>query len=170
MTDPNRCVSSSGISARCLGRGPVLSLYLLLASSVRGYLGTILPVTSRRAHLILIRPIIGLPVHGAPLKPGTSDRGTLRLAPRADKNYRILSVSKFPDSRRKSASQLKLLQAQPPSYLLDIIHLRTHNRTAAMGRDLQKRKNRSSRPTVRQSNRLKKPLNPLGNSLIAQNW
>ncbi|KAG6356779.1 hypothetical protein INS49_014653 [Diaporthe citri] len=39
-----------------------------------------------------------------------------------------------------------------------------------MGRDLQKRKNRSSRPTVRQPNRLKKPLNPLGNSLIAKNW
>ncbi|ROV92635.1 hypothetical protein VPNG_09885 [Cytospora leucostoma] len=39
-----------------------------------------------------------------------------------------------------------------------------------MGRDLQKRKNRSSRPVVKQSNRLKKPLNPLGNSLIAKNW
>lgn len=39
-----------------------------------------------------------------------------------------------------------------------------------MGRDLQKRKNRSSRPTIRQPNRLKKPLNPLGNSLIAKNW
>lgn len=39
-----------------------------------------------------------------------------------------------------------------------------------MGRDLQKRKNRSSRPTIRQSNRLKKPLNPLGNSLVARNW
>ncbi|KKY31716.1 putative ribosome biosis protein nop16 [Diaporthe ampelina] len=39
-----------------------------------------------------------------------------------------------------------------------------------MGRDLQKRKNRSSRPTIRQPNRLKKPLNPLGNSTIAKNW
>ncbi|CAN8095420.1 unnamed protein product [Discula destructiva] len=39
-----------------------------------------------------------------------------------------------------------------------------------MGRDLQKRKNRSSRPVIRQSNRLKKPLNPLGNSLVAKNW
>ncbi|KAJ4388774.1 Ribosome biogenesis protein Nop16 [Gnomoniopsis smithogilvyi] len=39
-----------------------------------------------------------------------------------------------------------------------------------MGRDLQKRKNRSSRPTIRQSNRLKKPLNPQGNSLVARNW
>ncbi|KUI71624.1 Nucleolar protein 16 [Cytospora mali] len=39
-----------------------------------------------------------------------------------------------------------------------------------MGRDLQKRKNRSSRPVIKQSNRLKKPLNPLGNSLIAKNW
>ncbi|KAL1868288.1 Nucleolar protein 16 [Diaporthe australafricana] len=39
-----------------------------------------------------------------------------------------------------------------------------------MGRDLQKRKNRSSRPTIKQSNRLKKPLNPLGNSTIARNW
>ncbi|KAJ0117735.1 ribosome biosis protein nop16 [Diaporthe amygdali] len=39
-----------------------------------------------------------------------------------------------------------------------------------MGRDLQKRKNRSSRATIRQPNRLKKPLNPLGNSIIAKNW
>lgn len=39
-----------------------------------------------------------------------------------------------------------------------------------MGRDLQKRKRRSSRPTIKQSNRLKKPLNPLGNSTIAKNW
>ncbi|KAG8159833.1 hypothetical protein KVR01_010470 [Diaporthe batatas] len=39
-----------------------------------------------------------------------------------------------------------------------------------MGRDLQKRKNRSSRPTIRQPNKLKKSLNPLGNSLIAKNW
>ncbi|CAJ2507265.1 Uu.00g084510.m01.CDS01 [Anthostomella pinea] len=41
-----------------------------------------------------------------------------------------------------------------------------------MGRDLQKRKRRSSRPTMRQptstkSNRL---LNPLGNSIVAKNW
>ncbi|KAI3401023.1 hypothetical protein diail_728 [Diaporthe ilicicola] len=39
-----------------------------------------------------------------------------------------------------------------------------------MGRDLQKRKNRSSRATIRQPNRLKKPLNPLGSSTIAKNW
>ncbi|ROW09057.1 hypothetical protein VMCG_02877 [Cytospora schulzeri] len=39
-----------------------------------------------------------------------------------------------------------------------------------MGRDLQKRKRRSSRPAIKQSNRLKKPLNPLGNSTIAKNW
>ncbi|KAF3770826.1 hypothetical protein M406DRAFT_285612 [Cryphonectria parasitica EP155] len=39
-----------------------------------------------------------------------------------------------------------------------------------MGRDLQKRKRRSSRPTIRQSNQPKKPLNPRGNSLIAKNW
>lgn len=42
--------------------------------------------------------------------------------------------------------------------------------TATMGRELQKRKNRSSRPVIRQSNRLKKPLNPMGNSLVAKNW
>src|SRR4051794_16783581 len=39
-----------------------------------------------------------------------------------------------------------------------------------MGRELQERKNRSSRPTVRQPNRRKKALNPSGNQLIAQNW
>ncbi|POS75492.1 Nop16-like protein [Diaporthe helianthi] len=39
-----------------------------------------------------------------------------------------------------------------------------------MGRDLQKRKNRSSRSTIRQPNRFKKPLNPMGNSLVAKNW
>ncbi|KAI1636935.1 ribosome biogenesis protein Nop16 [Biscogniauxia mediterranea] len=42
-----------------------------------------------------------------------------------------------------------------------------------MGRDLQKRKRRSSRPAVRQpsSSRLTKHLlNPLGNSIVARNW
>jgi len=39
-----------------------------------------------------------------------------------------------------------------------------------MGRELQKRKNRSSRPTVRQPNRRRKALNPSGSQLIAQNW
>ncbi|KAB5547332.1 ribosome biogenesis protein Nop16 [Coniochaeta sp. 2T2.1] len=39
-----------------------------------------------------------------------------------------------------------------------------------MGRELQKRKNRSSRATVRQPVRRKKALNPSGNQLIAQNW
>ncbi|KAI1485156.1 ribosome biogenesis protein Nop16 [Biscogniauxia mediterranea] len=42
-----------------------------------------------------------------------------------------------------------------------------------MGRDLQKRKRRSSRPAVRQpsSGRLTKHLlNPLGNSIVARNW
>jgi nucleolar protein 16 len=39
-----------------------------------------------------------------------------------------------------------------------------------MGRELQKRKNRSSRATVRQPNRRRKALNPSGSQLIAQNW
>ncbi|KAK3378235.1 ribosome biogenesis protein Nop16 [Podospora didyma] len=39
-----------------------------------------------------------------------------------------------------------------------------------MGRELQKRKNRSSRSTVRMPNRRKKALNPLGSSIVAQNW
>lgn len=39
-----------------------------------------------------------------------------------------------------------------------------------MGRELQKRKRRSSRPKVQTHNRSKKLLNPLGNNLIAQNW
>ncbi|KAI0600482.1 ribosome biogenesis protein Nop16 [Biscogniauxia sp. FL1348] len=42
-----------------------------------------------------------------------------------------------------------------------------------MGRDLQKRKRRSSRPAIRQpsSSRLTKHLlNPLGNSIVARNW
>lgn len=40
-----------------------------------------------------------------------------------------------------------------------------------MGRTVrQKRKNRSSRPKVKQTNRPKKALNPLGNDLIAKNW
>ena len=39
-----------------------------------------------------------------------------------------------------------------------------------MGRELQKRKNRSSRPTIRQPNRRRKALNPSGSQLIAQNW
>ncbi|KAL8383090.1 hypothetical protein RB595_006715 [Gaeumannomyces hyphopodioides] len=40
-----------------------------------------------------------------------------------------------------------------------------------MGRTVrQKRKARSSRPKVQQSNKPKKQLNPMGNSIIARNW
>lgn len=39
-----------------------------------------------------------------------------------------------------------------------------------MGRELQKRKRRSSRATVRQPTSHKKPLNPMGNSIVAKNW
>ncbi|KXX78466.1 Nucleolar protein 16 [Madurella mycetomatis] len=39
-----------------------------------------------------------------------------------------------------------------------------------MGRELQKRKRRSSRATVRMPNKRKKALNPLGNNIIAKNW
>jgi nucleolar protein 16 len=39
-----------------------------------------------------------------------------------------------------------------------------------MGRELQKRKNRSSRAVVRQPVRRRKALNPSGNALIAVNW
>jgi nucleolar protein 16 len=39
-----------------------------------------------------------------------------------------------------------------------------------MGREIQKKKRRSKSQPIRQSNRLKKPLNPLGNSTIAANW
>ncbi|PON26896.1 hypothetical protein TGAM01_v204397 [Trichoderma gamsii] len=39
-----------------------------------------------------------------------------------------------------------------------------------MGRELQKRKRRSGRAPVRQSNTTKKILNPRGNSVIAKNW
>ncbi|KAK3327164.1 ribosome biogenesis protein Nop16 [Cercophora scortea] len=39
-----------------------------------------------------------------------------------------------------------------------------------MGRELQKRKRRSSRATVKMPHRRKKALNPMGNDIIAQNW
>ncbi|KAK3684802.1 ribosome biogenesis protein Nop16 [Podospora appendiculata] len=39
-----------------------------------------------------------------------------------------------------------------------------------MGRELQKRKRRSSRATVTMPHRRKKALNPMGNDIIAQNW
>ncbi|KAK4127399.1 hypothetical protein N657DRAFT_687675 [Parathielavia appendiculata] len=39
-----------------------------------------------------------------------------------------------------------------------------------MGRELQKRKRRSSRAKVTMPNRRKKALNPLGNGIIAKNW
>ncbi|KAL1899913.1 Nucleolar protein 16 [Sporothrix stenoceras] len=40
-----------------------------------------------------------------------------------------------------------------------------------MGRSVrQKRKARSSRPTVRQSNNRARPVNPTGNAIIAENW
>lgn len=39
-----------------------------------------------------------------------------------------------------------------------------------MGRELQKRKRRSSRAKVTMPNRRKKALNPLGNDIIAKNW
>lgn len=38
-----------------------------------------------------------------------------------------------------------------------------------MGRELQKRKNRSSRPRV-QTHKSKKVLNPRGNDIVAKNW
>lgn len=39
-----------------------------------------------------------------------------------------------------------------------------------MGREIQKKKRRSNRQPIRQSNQRKKALNPLGNSIIARNW
>lgn len=39
-----------------------------------------------------------------------------------------------------------------------------------MGRELQKKKRRSGRQPVRQSNRTKKILNPRGSVIIAKNW
>ncbi|OAA36268.1 nucleolar protein 16 [Metarhizium rileyi] len=39
-----------------------------------------------------------------------------------------------------------------------------------MGRELQKKKRRSNRQPVKQSNKTKKILNPRGNNLIAKNW
>lgn len=39
-----------------------------------------------------------------------------------------------------------------------------------MGRDLQKKKNRSKRQPIRQSQQRKKLSNPLGNDIIAKNW
>jgi nucleolar protein 16 len=39
-----------------------------------------------------------------------------------------------------------------------------------MGREIQKKKRRSKSQPIRQSNRLKKPVNPLGNNTIAANW
>jgi len=39
-----------------------------------------------------------------------------------------------------------------------------------MGRELQKRKRRSSRPTVRTHNYRKKALNPQGSNIVAQEW
>ncbi|ROT39224.1 ribosome biogenesis protein Nop16 [Sodiomyces alkalinus F11] len=39
-----------------------------------------------------------------------------------------------------------------------------------MGRTLQNRKRRSGKPKIRQANKLKRPLNPRGNNIIAQNW
>jgi nucleolar protein 16 len=39
-----------------------------------------------------------------------------------------------------------------------------------MGRELQKRKRRSSRAKITMPNRRKKALNPLGNNIIAKNW
>ncbi|EXV00218.1 ribosome biogenesis protein [Metarhizium robertsii] len=39
-----------------------------------------------------------------------------------------------------------------------------------MGRELQKKKRRSNRQPVKQSNKTKKILNPRGNNIIAKNW
>lgn len=39
-----------------------------------------------------------------------------------------------------------------------------------MGRELQKKKRRSGRQPVKQSNKTKKILNPRGNDIIAKNW
>lgn len=39
-----------------------------------------------------------------------------------------------------------------------------------MGRELQKKKRRSGRQPIRQSNTTKKILNPRGNNIVADNW
>jgi nucleolar protein 16 len=39
-----------------------------------------------------------------------------------------------------------------------------------MGRDLQKKKRRSGKQPVRQSQKPKRALNPMGNNIIAKNW
>ncbi|TDZ12911.1 Nucleolar protein 16 [Colletotrichum spinosum] len=39
-----------------------------------------------------------------------------------------------------------------------------------MGRDLQKKKRRSGRQKIRQPNKPKRQLNPMGNDIIAKNW
>lgn len=39
-----------------------------------------------------------------------------------------------------------------------------------MGSVRQSKKRRSSKPKIRQANKLKKPLNPRGNNIVAQNW
>jgi hypothetical protein len=62
--------------------------------------------------------------------------------------------------------------------LSQVIHLHSYrhnpqpstNSLVTMGRELQKKKRRSGRQPIRQSNRTKKILNPRGNDAIAKNW
>ena len=69
---------------------------------------------------------------------------------------------KVPDSNieSKSRSQFNQNPTNRVSYILQ---------SAIMGRELQKKKNRSSIPKVRQKPKSKR-VNPLGNPVIAKNW
>lgn len=67
---------------------------------------------------------------------------------------------------RNFGSKLPNLSRRNPSTTNQILP----NRTATMGRELQKKKRRSNRQPVKQSNKTKKILNPRGNNIIAKNW
>ncbi|KAH0594473.1 hypothetical protein MHUMG1_07823 [Metarhizium humberi] len=67
---------------------------------------------------------------------------------------------------RNFGSKLPNLSRRNPSTTNPILP----NRTATMGRELQKKKRRSNRQPVKQSNKTKKILNPRGNNIIAKNW
>jgi len=53
---------------------------------------------------------------------------------------------------------------------IDLNRKNNHENIPKMGRELQKKKRRSSKHPVRQSQKPKKAPNPLGNSIIAKNW
>lgn len=91
---------------------------------------------------------------------------------RADKKYRILIFPSPPLKFQSPVTRTTKLNFGRHPHTIPTTQSTpsTHPTTNKMGRELQKRKRRSSRATIRQPVRRRKALNPSGSAIISQNW